>query len=265
MIPVTPSTPCCTAIGVKKRGWMLTELQLQAIALLKQEVDFAKRTAGVPLAPSFLKSADPSSPPALARLLGAGRGGEIRMKLFLTFALRATRGRPILTARRPPGLARMLALAPESGPRRVADAMRWLRNNDFILVESRTGQPGEITLLDGESPPNDLSGRDSRGHYVSVPIELWTSGHILEMKAREVAVLIALLDVTSNPAREGSLTGFKKAQYGISNDTWTRALKDLRKRNLVDYRIQIDEGDDRMPRKRQIYSRVPPAFWKRLT
>jgi hypothetical protein len=243
---------------------MITELQLQAIALLKHEVDIAKRTAGVPLAPSFIKSADPETPPALARLLGAGRGGEVRMKLFLTFALRATRGRPILAARRPPGLARMLALAPETGPRRVSDAMRWLRENNFIHVRAQTGQPGEITLLDGEDPPNDLSGRDTRGHYVSVPIELWTSGHILEMKARDVAVLIALLDVTSNPAREGSLTGFRKAQYGISDDSWTRALKELRKRNLVDYRTEIDEGDDRVPRKRQIYSRVSPALWKKL-
>lgn len=244
---------------------MLTELQLRAIALLEQEVDLAKRTIGVPLAPSFVKSANPEEPPALARLLGAGRGGEIRLKLFLTFALRATRGRPVLAARRSPGLARMLALPPDTGPRRVADAMRWLKTNHFVEVQPQVGQPGEITLLDGEDPPSDLSGRDRNGHYVSVPIELWTSGHILDMKAREVAVLIALLDVTSNAAQEGSLTGYRKTQYGISDDTWTRALKGLRERNLIAYRTEIDEGDDRIPRKRQIYKRVPPALWTKLT
>ena len=132
---------------------MLTELQFQAIALLQQEVDLAKRTAGVPLAPSFVKSTDPDEPPALARLLGAGRGGEVRLKLFLTFALRATRGRPILAARRPRTSARMLALPSETGPRRVADAMRWLRSNGFIQVQPRVGEPGEITLLDGGDPP----------------------------------------------------------------------------------------------------------------
>lgn len=243
---------------------MPTELQFQAIALLKQEVDLAKRTAGVPLAPSFLKSTDPDEPPALARLLGAGRGGEVRLKLFLTFALRATRGRPILAARRPPGLARMLALPSDTGPRRVADAIRWLKSNRFIQVQPRVGQAGEITLLDGGDPPSDLSSRDRHGHYVSVPIELWTSGHILEMKAREVAVFIAIRDVTSNSLYEGSLTGYRKAQYGISDDTWTRALKELRERNLVDYRTEVDEGDDRMPRKRQIYSRVPATLWEKL-
>jgi len=243
---------------------VLTERQFQAIALLKQEVDLAKRTTGVPLAPAFLKSTDPGASPALAKLLGAGRGGEVRLKLFLTFALRASRGRPILTARRPPGLARMLALPSGTGPRRVADAMRWLRNNGFIQVQPRVGQAGEITLLDGEDPPSELRGRDGHGHYVSVPIELWTSGHILEMKAREVAVFIAILDVTSNPLHEGSLTGYRKAQYGISDDTWTRALKELRERNLVNYRTEIDEGDDRMPRKRQVYGRVPATLWEKL-
>lgn len=139
--------------------------------------------------------------------------------------------------------------------------MRWLRTNRLIAVEPRVGQPGEITLLDGEDPPGELSGRDRRGHYVSVPIELWTSGHLLDMKARELAVFIALQDVTSNPAREGSLTGYRKAQYGVSDDTWTRALVDLRRRNLVGVRTEIDEGDDRVPRRRQIYSRVLPAAW----
>ena len=243
---------------------MPTNLELEAIAQLQQEVDRAKRTKGVPLAPDFLKTADSSEPPALARLLGAGRGGEVRLKLFLTFALRAASGRPTLAARRPPSLARMLGLPPRTGPRRVADAMRWLRSNNFILIQPQAGQAGEITLLDGGEPPSDHKGRDRHGRYVSVPIELWTSGHIVQMKAREIAVLIALLDVTSNPTGEGSLTAYRKSQYGISDDTWTRALKELRRRNLVAYRTEIDEGDDRVPRKRQVYSRVPPSLWKKL-
>lgn len=244
---------------------MLTELELHAMSLLQQEVGLSKRTMGLPLAPAFVKSADPSSPPALARLVGEGRGGEIRLKLFLTFALRAASGRPVLTGRRPPGLARMLALPPQTGPRRVADAMRWLRSNRFIQVQPQVGQPGIITLLDGGDPPSDLSSRDRNGHYVPVPIELWTGGHILKMKAREIAVFIALQDVTSNSAKEGSLTGYRKAQYGISDDSWTRALKELRVRNLVDYRTEIDEGEDRVPRKRQVYIRVAPALWTKLT
>lgn len=240
---------------------MLSDLQLEAVPLLRQEVDLAKRTTGLRLAPSFVKSVDLDERPALARLLGAGRGGEIRLKLFLTFALRAARGRPVLGGRRPPVLARMLALPPDTGPRRVADAMRWLRNNRFIHIEHRIGQPGDVTLLDGGDPPHDLTSRDRNNHYVSIPIELWTSGHILDLKARDVAVLIAILDVTSNQKHEGSLTGYRKEQYGISNDTWTRALKELRKRQMVTYRTVVDEGDDRIPRVRQVYSRVPPTNW----
>jgi hypothetical protein len=122
-----------------------------------------------------------------------------------------------------------------------------------------------MLLLDGGDPPTDLSSRDRNGRYVSIPIELWTSGHILEMKAREIAIFIALLDVTTNPLREGSLTGHQKAQYGISDDTWTRALKALRDRNLIDYRTEIDEDDERIPRKRQIYFRVPATEWRKLS
>jgi hypothetical protein len=240
---------------------MLTDLEIQAIGLLQQEVERGNRTKGLPLAPSFVRSADPDSPPALARLVGAGRAGDVRLKLFLTFALRAARGRPTLAARRSSTLARMLALPPKTGARRVTDAMRWLKDNHFLILETRVGQPGELTLLNGEDPPADLSARDKNGYYVQVPVELWTSGHILTLRARELGVFIALQDLTSNSAREGSMTGFRKRQYGISDDSWTRALKVLKDRRLITYRSEIDEGEDRVPRRRQVYERVLAANW----
>lgn len=244
---------------------MATKLQLDALPRLQDEVDRSKRTTGVRFAPSFVRSLEADdNPPALARLFGAGRGGEVRLKLFLTFAMRATRGRPTLNNRRPRTLARMLALPEDTGPRRAADALRWLVTERFVSVTPQTGTPGELLLLDGAEPPAELTRADQHGRYVSVPIELWTSGLILDMSARELAVLIALLDVTYDNG-EGSMSGHQKRQYGISNDTWTRAVRELRDRKLITVRKEVEDDDERIPRVRHIYARVAPANWPKLT
>jgi hypothetical protein len=244
---------------------MATQLQLTALTLLKDEVDRSKRTKGVRFAPSFVRSLDAEvHPPALARLFGAGRGGEVRLKLFLTFAMRAARGRPTLKNRQPRTLARMLALPERTGPRRVADAMRWLERNRFITITPQAGTAGELPLQDGEDPPGDLPTRDQHGQYVSVPIELWTSGLILDMSARELAIYIALLDVTYDKD-EGSMSGHQKQQYGISDDTWTRAVSELRRRRLITVRSEVDDAEERLPRMRHVYTRVAPDRWKELS
>ncbi|MEN0102007.1 MAG: hypothetical protein AAGC90_03695 [Curtobacterium sp.] len=243
---------------------MPTQSQLAALAALKDEVARSKRTAGVRFEPSFVRSADGSEdPPPLARLSGAGRGGEIRLKLFLTFAMRATRGRPTLSNRRPPRLARMLALPEETGPRRVADAMRWLVRNRFITISPQTGTPGQLLLQDGGDPASDLASSDQHGRYISVPIELWTSGLILGMSGRELAIYIALLDVTYDNG-EGAMSGHQKRQYGISDDTWTRAVRELRRRRMIAVRKKVDDDGETLPRVRTIYSRVDPSDWTKL-
>ena len=243
---------------------MATKLQLDALTLLQEEVGRSKRTTGVQFAPSFARSADTDKPPALARLFGAGRGGEVRLKLFLTFALRATSGRPTLPARRPRTLARMLGLPPETGPRRASDAMRWLATNRFLTISPKVGTPGEILLLDAADPPSDLPKRDRHGRYLSVPIDLWTGGLLLEMPARELAVYIALLDVTYDDD-EGSMIRHQKRQYGISDDTWTRAVKGLVEKRLIVVRTEVEDDEERIPRVRHIYRRVAPEAWVKLS
>ena len=243
---------------------MATKLQLNALTLLREEVDRSHREVGVPFAPAFVRGADPDVPPATSRLLGAGRGGEIRLKLFLTFALRAVAGRPTLAARQPRTLARMLALSEKTGPRRAADAMRWLEDNRFIKRAPQTGTPGELLLLDGAAEPADLARRDRHGRYLSLPIELWTGGLILEMPARELAVYMALLDVTYDD-RQGAMSGHQKRQYGISDDTWTRAVKGLRRNGLIAVRTEVEDDGERIPRARRIYTRTHPSTWRKLS
>ena len=142
--------------------------------------------------------------------------------------------------------------------------MRWLVANRFIQVTPQTGSAGEILLLDGGDPPEDLARSDGHGGYVSIPIELWTSGLILDLSARELAVYIALLDVTY-PGDAGSMSGYQKRQYGISDDTWTRAVRELRRRRLITVRTEVEDDDERIPRVRHIYRRVDPAAWAKLS
>lgn len=240
---------------------MATRDELDALELLSREVQLSRRSVGLALPPSFVRNA--VGTPAMARLAGAGRGGDVRTKMFLTFALRAARGVPQLQARSAPVVAKMFAL-PTGGPRRVSDALRWLERNKFVSLERRTGEWPIVTLLDGEDSPAELARRGLDGRYVSVPLELWSRGEILRMPAREIAVYVAIADLTEKIGRDEPMSGFRKRQYGISDDTWTRAMKGLRDRGLVSSRWSLDDDPQRQVRMRTFYRREPADSWAAL-
>jgi hypothetical protein len=77
--------------------------------------------------------------------------------------------------------------------------------------------------------------RIEKGRYVTIPIELWTKGWILKLNGRSLAVYMALLELTGGTqAGEGRfLPGERKRQYGLSDDTWTRATRELQDLGLL--------------------------------
>lgn len=66
------------------------ETRDRALTLLREAVDRSSRQEQVPFPKEgFLRSAEGT--PMLARMVQGGRGGEVRLKLYLTMTMMATR------------------------------------------------------------------------------------------------------------------------------------------------------------------------------
>src|SRR5262245_18641140 len=96
---------------------------IESTRLLRQLVDQSKRHTGVPFGVSFLRTESHDHPPPLARLIQGGRGGEIRLKLYLCLTLRAVRQPYDIKPTPASAWAQVLALPDPAGlgARRISD------------------------------------------------------------------------------------------------------------------------------------------------
>lgn len=238
-----------------------------ALAALRGRVERSKRRGGtVGIHNSFVRSSDGYSRPPLARLIQGGRGGEVRLKLFLCMTMMATRApHDINRSLTPQGWARMLALPVEDGAaRRVSSNLKWLHDERFIILERRAGNTPKIQLLD---PALGEPASRPSSHFVSVPLDLWNQGWILELSATDLTLLLVLLDLCGGATGPRYVTRFRRESYGLSPDTWTRARKKLEKLDLLSVG-RTPQGDDYDPERwrntywisRDVLSR-PPISW----
>lgn len=198
----------------------------------------ASKRAVVPFATEFIRRDDSRSPP-LARLLraGGGRGGEVSLKLYLTMNLFAAHSpfdiRP-LPAR---VWSEMLGLPkPETnGARRINEALTHLEQQKLIrLSERRQGKPAKAQLLSHTGSGEQYS-RPTR-HYANLPVRFWQNCWIVTLSGRAIALLLVLLDLQRGKDRaEGAWIRPDKARryYGLSEDTWSRAVKELSEAGIV--------------------------------
>src|SRR5690242_17375576 len=111
----------------------------QAGYMLDQAVKRSRRSSGIQLPLGFVRNPTVTGNPPLARMIRGGRGGEVRLKLYLTMILVAVR--PPYDIKNVPARvwAEMLDLEdPEGlGARRVSDALQWLAQRHFINLTSR--------------------------------------------------------------------------------------------------------------------------------
>lgn len=211
----------------------------EAIAAMARSTSRAKRKATVSLPIAYVKRADPT--PTAAMLL---QSHELRLKLHITLVMQATSAPHTIPDRPTRSLARLMALLPETGPRRAGEAMKFLKAKQLIKPQRLSdGRPGLLVLHpDGSGAP--IEGYGSR--YVGVPIALWEKKWILRLSGRAVAVLLALLELTggrtSHPDGE-LMDGYRKRQYGLSDDTWTRATKELERFGIL-RTTNVTWGDD---------------------
>lgn len=208
----------------------------------------------------------------LANLIAGGRGGTVRLKLYLSMVLLAgskhtheIHGANTIVDVASANWARALALpdAIGKGARRVADAQTQLADRQLIELERRHGQAPRIKLLhpSGSGQPWVEPGMP----YIRIPLDLWSQRWIWSLSAKEIAVYVALLDLCGGKGLDGTggpqpLSGTHLARYGISADTWRIASGGLQRLGLIRTDVETVRMDLDVPRRRKRYQLDPDGM-----
>jgi hypothetical protein len=225
-----------------------------AVRLLGRAVDRAARRGNVPFHPTFVRSQLTGKTPPVARLVHGGRGGEIRLKIYLCIVMMAT-AEPY-DIRQPPTpqtWARMLALPPETGPRRVTSNLRWLDRNDFIQLEPRPGNTAAIKLVSTDIKDMPYVRASALNRYIGIPIEFWTHGWILHLSATGIALLLALLDSQGGYSEPRYVTKERRDSYQLSHNIWTQGRKELERHGILTVRRAPQGSEFDYRRLRNLY------------
>ena len=156
--------------------------------------------------------------PPLARMLRGGRGGQVRLKLYLSFLWLQTDEEGVPLAFPAQVWAQLLDLdhPDTAGARRIREAQAWLESNKFITVQAQPGLANRVTVLNetgGADPgPYLVPGAAARAQrnkpgpsphrYVQIPQEFWTSGYMAVLSGAGVALYLILLDQYSRYHRQ---------------------------------------------------------------
>lgn len=190
----------------------------------------------------------------LAQLLRGGRGGAVRLKLYLSLLWFAA-GPPYAVMYPTRAWATLLGLPePETnGARRIADALTWLERNGFVRVDPVPGRPSRVTLLNelGTGAPYEVPGAAYNrlitlkkanvfdagleddlyaNRYVRVPATFWTSGALAALSGAAVAMFLVLLCelVANEPGTPQWLSpAIASKRYLLSEDTRSAGLREL--------------------------------------
>lgn len=235
-----------------------------AAALQRASAASRRARAAAQLRVGFIARPVPGDPvPPLARMLRGGRGGQVRLKLLLSFLWFQTDGAVAVPLGFPSQVwADLLGLGGESGARRVNEAQRWLEQHQFVTVQGRPGHANLVTVLEetGSGSPYTPPGyaanrlRDTeaglRHLYVQLPRELWTSGCMSVITGAGLAFLLILLDQygpgkIESPAPPVWISPrILEERYALSDDTRAKGMRDLLSLGLITVRRQPVNPDD---------------------
>lgn len=208
-------------------------------------VSKAQRSGNVAFPPGFVISPLGEGPPPLARMIQGGRGGEVRLKLYLCITMMATREPYDLKAPRTPAAwSRLLGLPSGTGPRRITSNLKWLADSGLITLTPRWGGPPAIALMNPSEPGTPYSSRPiNQGRYVGVPIDLWKNGWIIDLSATALALLLVLLEHQGGYKESRYVTTERRSRYGLSHGTWTKARSELERHRLLRV-TRVPQGSD---------------------
>jgi hypothetical protein len=204
--------------------------------------------------PVRLPDVIPPTPP-LARLIQGGRGGEVRLRLYLLLTMMATdHPYDIRNPPTPATLARTLDLEPTTGSRRTTSNMKWLADHRFIALTKRPGLTPAIQLLDPQGTGDPMSDPRRPAPYVSIPLGFWSKGWLLELAPTAIAVLFTLSERLGGYKQPQYLLPDRRESYGLSHDTWTRGSRELEDNGLLTVST-ITQGEE------YAYTRRRRNYW----
>lgn len=246
-----------TPLDAPKHGHTLTSddferINAAEVAGRSMERRLDRHRQGVrecPVRVEFLRRKSPTLPaPPMMKILGqgGGRGGDVRLKLYLSL-LWASPGGEHDTQFRAANWAQILGL-PEyarKGKRRIYDAVGWLEEHHFVTVDRHTGRPSMVTVrhesgtgLSYTIPSNEVEvGGDPV--YRRLQHTWWTSGWIAGLSGRALMFWLVLMDETANGTRSGPCwlsESQTKDKYAISPHLRQRALRELEAHRLISTR-----------------------------
>lgn len=228
---------------------------------------------------SFIETQQPHQPPPMARILRGGRGGEVRLKLYLSL---------LWFAAKPPhdvtipayNWAGLLGLPDHesNGARRISDALNWLDRHHFVTLNRQPGQVSKVTLLreDGSGSPYEIPGkvgasasritgvpfptrknRKREYFYVKIRSEFWTNGWIAFLSGRAIAMLLALLNELHRNKRRPTEVWFTPAdaleRFGLSEESRSAGLQELKDAGLLTIRRASVSKPLEFRRMRNVY------------
>lgn len=219
-----------------------------SLDVMRSAVERSKRVSTVQLPIDFARN-PLEEPTPLKRIGSDGRGQGLRLKLYLSMTMLATREPYDLRPYPAAAYATMLGLDdPEGqGARRVNQAQRWLRDHGFIQRIENGTHPPHIVLL-------PLAQQfDWNGRWITLPLGLWSNGWIHVLSGRALTIYVVLRELTGGRPDGDTADGRRKRQYGLSDETWARGTAELQELGLAEVARVIDRSDPfvrRQPRLR---------------
>jgi hypothetical protein len=208
--------------------------------------------SGAPVRNAFVSSIRGELPPLALLLRGGGRGGQLRVKLYISL-LWVCAAKPYETAYPARAWAALLGLDDHEtkGVRRIHEALRDLVDHKLITVQDRGGLPSLVTLLqeDGSGadyePPSEVYNRLAqakadpevlaRHRYFRIPSKIWTEGHIARLSGPCLAMLLVLL-CEGRGVRNAPVwftPDIARERFRLADTTRTKGLQGLRELGLM--------------------------------
>jgi len=235
----------------------------EAAAAMTRLIKRSKRHSGIQLPSSFARNTSGQLAP-LACLIRGGRGGAVRLKLYLSMVLLAggphkhpVHGANAIFDVSSPWWARLLGLSDPDGKgtRRIADAQNSLQAMKLVNVQRRSADEPVVRLrrADGSDQPWTRPTKP----YITVPRGLWSGGWLVALTAKQLAVLVALLDYQGGrepaPGARHPLEPEHYRWYGMSDDTWRLGSAGLKATGLVDTELEPVQRSFETKRVRKTY------------
>lgn len=217
--------------------------------------------------------------PPLASMVKGGRGGAVRLKLYLSLLWLARNQEAPYFSYSAQDWAVLQGLPDPTGlgARRVQDAFRWLEGATLVELDRRPGVATGVRLLDdggtgasyvspgiamSRSKGNSRSRTDHR--YIQLKADFWTNGWVVELSAAAIAMYLVVLHEQRGDSAEAVWIAPSVGQntYCLSTDFRSSGFRELVDLGvLTKSRQAVHRGAfSGRERARNIYQLVPNAM-----